>query len=545
MAAKQPSKISRKERASNDLATSVIIEAAREYQATIHVDALPTDLLNLNTSQNISLQDIVISELQAARLLNIDMPNEPTQFLRILEARIKEITGTRKNVILLLDEESGTYTCLNDELYDDLKHSPRELTWISDNYLKDLLGSDQVIHSFLHQQGSIFGIVAIADKLDGTVFSTRDEIILEQLTQYLSVQVNHFLTLKRSMVLPTIQQTLLKISSRLLSAVDSAAIFKDAMGELTTEMPFNAAQYIHLNRDSGKGAILFQLAQGQFTQGAPIQEVDQFSSMLSLFQSQVWHHPYLYLKGEMLGDKSFSELFGLPNIVSVLILPMVSEDSYLDGALVLFQQEKAVTLSKESLHVIEHVSELIISACGRAKILEKALEIATTDELTGAVNRRGFYTRFDAEIDRARRNQTPISFAMIDLDHFKMINDTYGHLVGDQILRELSSRIHKNIRKSDLLCRYGGEEFALMLPETALGAAKDLVERLRHKVEKAPFNTSAGPIKITFSAGLMQVATHQDFTKDPMAVISDAIGKADTALYEAKQLGRNRLVVTD
>jgi diguanylate cyclase (GGDEF)-like protein len=545
VASKHPAKLTSKGKKSGE-SQEPLLEATQRYTSKNYIETPSSTFLPLEPAQQaISVQDIVASELQAARLLNVDMTDEPRQFIQLLENRIKEITGTRKNVILILDEESGTYTCLNDGLFEDFAKAPRELTWISDTYLQDLLGTDQVVHSFLHHHGNIFGIIAIAEKYDGSPFSLRDEIVLEQLSQYLSVQVNHFLTLKRSMMLPTIQRILLQISNRLLCAVDSAAIFEGALASLLEHLPFSSGQYIQLDRKTGKGEIVYQHSNGYFENGAPIKEVDQFISMLSLFQSQVWKHSYLYLKGEMLGDKAFTELFGLPDIVSVLLMPLVSENNQVDGALVLFQQKEAVTLSKEALKVIEQVSELVVSACGRAKVLEKALEIATTDELTSALNRRGFYSRFDAEVDRARRNMTGMCLTMIDIDHFKNINDTYGHLAGDQILRYFTKQIQKNIRKSDLLCRFGGEEFALMLPETSIQAATELLDRLRRKMERMEFQTTAGPIKVTFSAGIDAVETTQGLSKDAMQVISESLARADEALYEAKQLGRNRIVVVD
>jgi diguanylate cyclase (GGDEF)-like protein len=251
------------------------------------------------------------------------------------------------------------------------------------------------------------------------------------------------------------------------------------------------------------------------------------------------------LKGETLGDKKFSELFGLPGIVSVLVLPIGTEEDGLDGALVLFQQEDQVPLSKEALEALEQVPALVTAACSRAGVLEHALEIATTDELTGSLNRRGFYDRFDGEMDRARRNQTAMCFALIDIDHFKMVNDTYGHVIGDQVLKALAQAMQKNIRKSDILCRYGGEEFALLLPETTLHDAHELLERLRKRIARTAFETSCGPLKISFSAGLQRISTDKDLSKPAMNVIRDTLASVDEGLYQAKQNGRNCVVLLD
>ncbi len=520
-----------------------LLQASRSYTVLNHLDPKATYFIPMEPAvQSLTAQELMLAELQAARLLNIGMPADPKAFIALLEARIAEITGTKRNAILILDEESGTYTCLNDEIHEEYAQVPRELTWISDTYLQDLLGSEQVIHSFLQLDGNIFGIVAIADKLDGSAFTRWDELLLEQLNQYLSVQINHFLTLKRSLVLPSIQKILLQLSNALLSAVDSTAIYQAAMEILCQELPFTAGQYIFLDRESGTGHVQFQMGENGFEIQAPGKTVEQFASMLSLFQSQVWKYPYLYLKGEMLGDKSFAELFGLPDVVSVLFLPFISSDNQIEGALVLFQQKNQVPLSKDALSALEQAPGLIASACARAEILEKALELATTDELTGAVNRRGFYSQCDAEVDRARRNQRSMCIAIIDVDHFKLLNDTYGHLAGDQILRRLSELIHQNIRKSDLLCRFGGEEFALLLPETSLRAAMELLERLRRKVERLNFQTDVGPVKVTFSGGIDLIDIDAALSKGSLQLVSESLARADEALYEAKQLGRNRII---
>lgn len=534
---------------------SALMQASILYSALNQAEPHPVKSAFFSLySQDVEAQfkDLISSELSAARLLNVPMTNDPRQFIRTLEARIQQITETRKNVILLLDETSGTYICLNDEQNEDICQAPRELTWISDTYLQDLLASDRVLHTFLQVEGNILGIVAVADRMDGKAFETHDELVLEQLAYYLSVQINHYLALKRSLALPATQKILLDISNRLLCAVDRPSILEAALICLQQEMPFTAGQFIELDNKTGQGNVLYQLQAGQFLQGSPIQSVGHFAALLSLFKSRVWNHSYLYLKGEMLGDKSFAELFGLVDIQAVLVLPLAEEsadgngpEKQVNGALVLFQQGQAKPLSKEALNVLEQVPPLVASACARAGILEKVLEIATTDELTGAANRRGFYGRFEGEVDRARRNGTAMCLAILDIDHFKMINDTYGHLAGDQVLKQTADLVRRNIRKSDLLCRFGGEEFALMLPETALDAGVELLERLRYKVSKATFSTVAGPIKLTLSAGITVVPVEPEGTQEPMQVISQSLAMADEALYQAKQMGRNRVIVAD
>jgi diguanylate cyclase (GGDEF)-like protein len=163
--------------------------------------------------------------------------------------------------------------------------------------------------------------------------------------------------------------------------------------------------------------------------------------------------------------------------------------------------------------------------------------LANTDSLTGLCNRRYFQERLEQEVDRAIRYHRPLSLIMIDIDHFKLYNDTHGHLQGDNVLVEVAQALEAFSRASDIVARYGGEEFALILPETDKANAEALGRRLREYVEQ---QTIAGveylPTKaLTISVGIASY-TPPD-TKEAL------INAADTALYHAKREGRNRVVV--
>jgi diguanylate cyclase (GGDEF)-like protein len=170
------------------------------------------------------------------------------------------------------------------------------------------------------------------------------------------------------------------------------------------------------------------------------------------------------------------------------------------------------------------------------KEMEVALEkAATTDYLTGLLNRRAFIEKADIERRRADRNNHPICMVMIDIDHFKKINDTYGHDVGDDALKELVGLVGHGLRVSDAFGRLGGEEFALMLPETSLEGALILAERIRRRIEDNEMVLADGEIiKMTVSCGLGEWRQGMEY---------DAIIKLiDERLYEAKRTGRNRIV---
>lgn len=165
---------------------------------------------------------------------------------------------------------------------------------------------------------------------------------------------------------------------------------------------------------------------------------------------------------------------------------------------------------------------------------EESSRLATTDPLTGVFNRRTFIELAEQELARTRRAGTPISLMMLDLDYFKRVNDTYGHLTGDDVLVSFTRLIKDCVRRGDLVVRYGGEEFCVLLPATTLSAATALAERIR--AATATSALTAKPFKITVSIGLTAYTGSEDTT------LSDLLARADEALYRAKNEGRNHVV---
>ena len=190
----------------------------------------------------------------------------------------------------------------------------------------------------------------------------------------------------------------------------------------------------------------------------------------------------------------------------------------------------------ESLEqVTTTLGQIIVGRWNREARHQAELELtvlAATDHLTGIANRRQFRERLDEEFNRADRYHESLSLVMLDLDHFKQVNDEYGHDVGDQVLVELTEQIKSQIREIDLFARWGGEEFLIMLPETDRDTARTMVERIRHHVESHEFGQ---PPHITISLGLVTLRS----SDDPDTFIS----RADKALYKAKAAGRNCVVV--
>lgn len=185
--------------------------------------------------------------------------------------------------------------------------------------------------------------------------------------------------------------------------------------------------------------------------------------------------------------------------------------------------------------VEQAIGKLHVSLAENEQARQALETLANRDGLTGLLNRRHFMVTADSELQRAQRYRRPVTIGMADLDLFKKLNDTYGHAAGDTVLRAFASLIRGALRQSDLVCRYGGEEFAFVFPEITLAEAAKLAERFRSTCADHDIRLSDGQVvRVTFSMGLADASE---------CTLESALNRADEALYEAKRQGRNRVVV--
>jgi diguanylate cyclase (GGDEF)-like protein len=182
--------------------------------------------------------------------------------------------------------------------------------------------------------------------------------------------------------------------------------------------------------------------------------------------------------------------------------------------------------------IIEAAAALLAVSVKNAQLFREVKDNSVRDALTGCFTRGHAIDVIDAELRRARRSQTPVSLIMFDLDHFKDVNDRYGHLCGDAVLNAVGKRMKEVLRGSDLKCRYGGEEFLVLLPETPLHGARRVAETLRREIAERPVPWAGEGLTVTASFGIAQTLPGE---VNVQAVIS----RADQALYRAKDDGRN------
>ncbi len=216
-----------------------------------------------------------------------------------------------------------------------------------------------------------------------------------------------------------------------------------------------------------------------------------------------------------------------------LLVPVVAEDNIV--ALMRMERSSKPSFSTDELRFLEAVANQTALALEKAKLIAFLENLSITDELTGIANRRHFEWRLAEEVERARRYQYPLSALMLDLDHFKRVNDTYGHQIGDIVLQQIAQRLKRVLRRTDFLARYGGEEFVVLAPQTPADRALILAERLRQVIAESPISVSPDlQLRITISIGVAVFPEHAQNG-------NELVRAADEALYKAKQTGRNRV----
>jgi two-component system cell cycle response regulator len=222
----------------------------------------------------------------------------------------------------------------------------------------------------------------------------------------------------------------------------------------------------------------------------------------------------------------------LPDAQNVVVAPMSSEGEVV-GALVVEYGRRRERIRRWTLAVIERFASHAALVLHNTMLVEEIRKLAATDGLTGIANRRTFEQALAREISRAERTGKPVTLVMLDIDHFKQLNDEHGHQAGDAVLRALATGLSENLRPFDTAARFGGEEFAVLLPTCSVQESPVAAERIRRRA------VASTPIPgVTTSAG---AATYPDGARDA----AELVHKADAALYESKRAGRNRLTVAD
>ncbi|MEW5854469.1 MAG: diguanylate cyclase, partial [Myxococcota bacterium] len=224
----------------------------------------------------------------------------------------------------------------------------------------------------------------------------------------------------------------------------------------------------------------------------------------------------------------------LPGMEAVRIVPFLEKNESV-GVLVVAAQKK-LAFPRDVDERLQVTADMAAMGVANARLYARMERMATTDGLTGLLNHRTFQERFSEVLKRASRYKRTVALILTDIDHFKNVNDTYGHPVGDEVIRRVASVLKTQIRTTDIVARYGGEEFAVVMDETDANGCLQMAERIRQAVSKEVVTTDMGPLKVTLSLGVAAYPTHGTEKHH-------IIERADQALYVAKHNGRNRAVI--
>ena len=228
---------------------------------------------------------------------------------------------------------------------------------------------------------------------------------------------------------------------------------------------------------------------------------------------------------------------------SMILLPLMRGNELI-GSLNLASCKAERFSNESSTDFIERLANIFSICLENAFNHERLKHVGFTDPLTGIFNRRYLETRCLEEIANVRRYRTPLTCMFLDIDKFKRINDSFGHPAGDEVLRNVARQIKSQLRSNDVLARYGGEEFVVLLPQTGLGHAGEIAERIRSTIALHPFQVTAkAAIPVTISIGIARAFDNLD--KEDSDAVHKLLSAADEALFLAKRRGRNLVVRAD
>jgi two-component system cell cycle response regulator len=325
------------------------------------------------------------------------------------------------------------------------------------------------------------------------------------------------------------QETLYRVSQALSTALTQDAVMEVGMSAAKEIVAHDFAAITEYQPDDRRHIVLRAVGERALDfQGL------RFRDNTSLTAMVVKNRHYLPYRGEFDAKQQvlFTKKAKLKAMESLLVLPLVAREEPIGTLIVAAKTSSAFgTSARETLQAL--ANQLAV-AMANARAVRQLEEMATTDGLTGCLNKRALLDQMEQKLMAAQRFGRKLSLIVTDLDHFKAVNDTYGHAAGDRVLKELGEVLRRVKRETDLVARFGGEEFCVLCEETDARGAQLLAERVREELEKAEVVTELGPLKVTASLG---VATFPDHA----STAADLFVQGDKALYEAKHRGRNQV----
>ncbi len=404
--------------------------------------------------------------------------------------------------------------------------------------VQELFGSYQIspfahIHSWLgaplivHDQ--IIGMIEL-EKSDKNFYNNNHVKLASAFADQVSISLNNAQLFKneqrRVLELDALRDTLFEVSNELELSQLLPAIVRRAVsllnangGELALFDANKQELKVVVSQDVANNVTGFNIALGEGLFG---KVAETLQTIITQDYSR-WEHRLQHYKGEM--------------VRAVIATPLITGKKLL-GVIGIARTISTEPFTEKEQNLLSLFAQQAVIAIKNAELFNEVQILTKIDELTGAYNRRGFNELCHRELLRTKRTKQPQSMLMVDIDHFKYVNDQYGHAIGDQILCLLLNELQKNLRETDILCRYGGEEFSILLPETNIQTAQSISERLRMNVANKSFELPNLTLQITISIGISWLPGDQ-------AELDVLLDRSDVAMYQAKRSGRNTVCVYD
>jgi diguanylate cyclase (GGDEF)-like protein len=384
----------------------------------------------------------------------------------------------------------------------------------------------------LRAQNRVIGTLIVFRSHRQAPFSSEDQTFLQDLAARAALAIENARLYAAEAQRARELDALHRAASALLSTLDLDALLGQILDAAQNAIPAAEKGLLHLI-NPGTSELRVRAMLGY--QNPRIQKISGGSEQDYLLKA-VDERRALLVHDTLAGkdDPTGADVHPVPTVRSAVVAPLIVENKVL-GVLSLSSGSPSA-FGDADLRLLTSLAATTTAAIQNALLHSEVQQLAITDALTGLYNRRGFFDLGQREIDRFQRFGRPLTAIMLDIDHFKEVNDTHGHSVGDQVLATLARRFRTNIRHVDILCRYGGEEFAILLPETDLFTASEIAERIRRSIADEPFQTDHGQMRVTISLGVTRALPE---TADLQALLE----RADGALYRAKSGGRNRVEI--
>ena len=390
----------------------------------------------------------------------------------------------------------------------------------------------------LHIRGRIAGAFKIVETNPSRKFSTEDQRLMDLFAQQAANAIENARLYANEKQRAGELKILFESSTAMVKTLELSHVYRTAVEQLGKAVNATSAHLLTCDLESGIAFVLAEYFSQQANQWESKSDMgvsynlNNYPQTLASLRSG---NPLVIRISDPGADTNDLQELTAYHVKSSINIPMIVSDTVL-GYVEIWDSLNERVWSEDEVRLCQTLANQAAVVIENARLYHEMERMAITDMLTGVYNRRGLFEVGEREISRAKRQSSPLSVIMFDIDYFKQINDLHSHAVGDQILQKLAKLCQENLRDIDIFGRYGGDEFAILLPDTDVYSADSVAQRLRSRVAESAFTVENSPIPISISLGL--ACTYGEISD--LAVLLDC---ADTAMYEAKRAGRNQVFI--